>query len=66
MLPLTVHTEVVVLANTTGLVDAPGVAETAKVPPGAYTGEAGLAAKSVMAWLATVMATSSRTCGAAA
>ena len=35
VLPLTEHTEAMVLANSTGLVEAPPVAETVKVPLGA-------------------------------
>ena len=52
-------------ANTTGLVSGPGVADTVNVPPGAYTGAAGLAAKLVIIWLPAPMATVSVACGAA-
>ena len=65
VLPDTVHTEVDVLANTTGLPDAPPVADTVNVPPGAYTGAAGFATKLLMAWLAMPMVTASVACGAA-
>ena len=49
VLPATVHTAAVVLANTTGLPEAPPVADTLNVPPGANTGEAGFDANPVMA-----------------
>ena len=66
MLPATVHTAGEALANSTGLVDGPGVAETVKLPPGAYTGAAGLAAKLLIACVAGPMFTASVACGAAA
>ena len=65
VLPLTVQTAGVVLAKTTGLVDAPPVADSANVPFGANTGAAGLAVKLVMAWAARPIATLRTTCGAA-
>ena len=65
VLPLIVHTAGDVLANTTGLVEGPGVADTVKVPPGVNTGAEGVAAKFVIAWFAAAMTTLSETCGAA-
>jgi hypothetical protein len=65
VLPLTVHTVGDVLPNTTGLVEAPAVADTLKVPPDANVGVAGVAMKFVMACAAWPIATSSVTCGAA-
>ena len=65
VLPLIVHTAGEVLAITNGLVEAPGVAETVKVPLAAYTGAVGLAAKFVIVWLARPMTTLSAACGAA-
>ena len=50
--PATVQIAGVVLANTTGLPEAPPLAEMAKVPLGAYTGAAGLATKLVIVWAA--------------
>ena len=50
VLPVTVQTAGVVLAKTTGLVDAPPVADTANVPFTANTGAAGLATKLVIVW----------------
>ena len=47
------------LANTTGLVDAPPVADTVNVPLGANTGTVGFATKFVIACVAAPMATSS-------
>ena len=64
MLPLTEHTVGAVLANTTGLLDAPPVADTLKVPFGLNTGAAGLAAKLVITCVAAPIATFSATCGA--
>ena len=65
VLPLTEHTAGVVLAYTTGLVDGPPEALSAKLAPGAYTGAAGVALKPVIACAAAVIATSSTACGAA-
>ena len=65
VLPATVHTAAVVLAKTTGLPEAPPLADTLKVPPGANTGEAGFAAKPVMAWVAVAIVTARLACGAA-
>jgi hypothetical protein len=65
VLPLTVHADVVVLANVTALVDAPPVAETLNVPPGLKVGLAGVAMKLVIACEANPIVTSSVTCGAA-
>ena len=62
VLPLTVQTAGVVLAKTTGLVDAPPVADRVNVPFGAYTGAAGLALKLAIAWAARPMLTLSATC----
>ena len=47
--PLTEHTPLDVLANTTGLPEAPPSAESVNVAAGAYIGAAGLAANAVMA-----------------
>jgi hypothetical protein len=66
VVPVTVQTAGVVLPKTTGLVDAPAVAEIANVPPGENVGAAGVATKPVMACAPRPMATSSVTCGAAA
>jgi hypothetical protein len=49
--PLTVQRLVVVLVKVTGLPEAPPVAETPKVPPGAKTGLAGVATKPLMEWV---------------
>ena len=65
VLPLTVHTDVVVLAKVTALVEAPAVADTLNVPPGLKVGLAGVAMKLVIVWLANPIETSSGTCGAA-
>lgn len=45
VLPETVHTSGVVDAKTNGLEEAPGVADTLKLPPGEYTGATGFDAK---------------------
>ena len=65
MPPATVQTAGVVLANTTGLPEAPPVAETVNVPPAVNTGAAGFATKAVIAWTAWPIATLSVACGAA-
>ena len=54
--PATEHTAGVVLPNTTGLPDAPPVAETANVPFGANTGADGLAANPPIACVARAIA----------
>ena len=65
VLPLTVHTPLEVLANTTGWPEAPPLAAREKVPLGLNTGAVGLLAKPVMACVAWPMATFSVTSGAA-
>jgi hypothetical protein len=65
VLPLTLQTDGEALANVTGLVDAPPVADTVNVPFGAKTGAAGLATKYVIACVADPITTVSDTCGAA-
>ena len=52
VVPLSVQTPGEVEAKTSGLVEAPGVAEIVNVPPGLNMGLVGADAKLVMAWLA--------------
>src|SRR5688572_15828700 len=63
--PLAVQTPVVAEANTTGLVEAPGVAETVNVPPVTNTGSGGDDAKLPIAWSPFAIFAFSAACGAA-
>lgn len=57
VLPDTVQTAGDAEPNTNAAVDAPGVADTVKLPPGAKTGAAGFDAKPVITCEAAVIAT---------
>ena len=65
IVPLTLQTLGEVLANTTGLLEPPPVADTVNVPFGANTGAAGLATKLLILWPAGFTWNDCGTCDAA-